>query len=326
MPGRPFKRENKRENKRKKWISWKPLQEGDVVDLVAPGFAPCPSEIRGAISFLRSWGLRPRVPSNLLGRDVLCSNTDKKRFRFLKRALMAKDSAAIWCLRGGYGANRLLPDLNGLQRPTHPKVLIGYSDVTTLHLFLNHQWGWYSIHGPLLDRFSRGEGRSRDKKEIKELLFGKKPVLEFSELRPLNSSAARAKTLRARITGGNLTTWVSSIGTPWEVSPQGRLLFFEDIGEQARKVDRLLVQMEQAGCLRGVKAVIFGEFVGGAEANRRYLWQEVIKRFADNAPFPVFDHFPAGHGLAQRPIPFGPQAELNLGKKPYLKIKSGFSL
>ena len=306
-------------------IPWNPLQEGDVVDLVAPGFAPSRSEVRGAVSFLRGWGLRPRVAPSLLGHDVLCSNTDKKRFQFLRKALLCKDSKAIWCLRGGYGANRLLPDLNGLRRPSQSKVLIGYSDVTTLHLFLNHKWGWNSIHGPLLDRFGQGEGRPRDEKEMKALLFGEKKLLEFSELRPINGKASRAETFRAQITGGNLTTWVSSLGTPWEASPRGKILFFEDIGEQGRKVDRRLVQMEQAGHLRGVRAMIFGEFIGGAQSNGRYLWRDVIKRFASQAPFPVFDHFPAGHGPAQRPIPFGPRAELKMGKKPHLTVKAGFT-
>ncbi|MCB0366325.1 MAG: LD-carboxypeptidase [Bdellovibrionaceae bacterium] len=307
-----------------KMISWRPLVEGDVVDLIAPGFAPTKGEIRGAVAFLRSWGLKPRVPPGLLGADVLCSNSDKKRFQFLKRALLAKDSRAIWCLRGGYGANRLLPDLNSLRRPAQSKVLIGYSDVTTLHLFLNHKWGWNTIHGPLLDRFGQGVGRPRDKREMKALLFGDKPILEFSELRPLNTKASRQQTLRAPITGGNLTTWASAIGTPWEGVPRGKILFFEDIGEQGRKVDRMLVQMDQAGHLKGVKAMIFGEFIGGAQSNGRYLWREVIRRFADEAPFPVFDHFPAGHGPAQRPIPFGPRAELQMGKEPHLRVGSGF--
>lgn len=160
--------------KSKGGLSWPTLDLGDVVDLIAPGFGSSPSEIRGAVRFLKSWGLSPRVPKDLLGTDVLCSNSDVRRFRFLQRALLAADSKAIWCLRGGYGANRLLPFLDELKIPAQNKVLLGYSDVTSLHLFLNHQWGWNTIHGPLLDRFSKGVGRSRDQKEIRDCLFAKR--------------------------------------------------------------------------------------------------------------------------------------------------------
>lgn len=303
--------------------AWPKIKPGDIIDLVAPGFGPTPKEIRGAVKFLRDWGLNPRVPDDLLGPDILCSNSDDKRFHLLRKALFAKDSKAIWCLRGGYGANRLLPYLQRLKLPAKNKVLIGYSDVTTVHLFLNQQWGWNTIHGPLLDRFGAGSGRTRDKKELKQCLFGEREVLRFTELRPLNQRAQAKGIVRAPITGGNLTTWTSAVGTAWAGCPQGKILFFEDIGEQGRKVDRMLVQLEQSGGFKGLKALIFGEFVGGAQANGRYVWPDVLRRFATEAPFPVFDHFPAGHGRSQRPIPFGPMAVLKKGRAPELRVKVG---
>lgn len=304
-------------------LVWPKIEHGDIIDLVAPGFGPTPKEIRGAVKFLREWGLSPRVPVDLLGPDILCSNSDEKRFHILRKALYAKDSKAIWCLRGGYGANRLLPYLQRLKSPAKNKVLIGYSDVTTLHLFLNQQWGWNTIHGPLLDRFGAGAGRSRDKKELKDCLFGERDFLRFTELRPLNQKAQANGIVRGCLTGGNLTTWTSAIGTAWQGCPQGKILFFEDIGEQGRKVDRMLVQIEQSGGFKGLKALIFGEFVGGAQPNGRYVWPDVLKRFADEAPFPVFDHFPAGHGQSQRPIPFGPMAVLKKGRRPELTVEVG---
>ncbi len=304
-------------------VTWPKIKAGDIIDLVAPGFGPTPKEIRGAVKFLREWGLNPRVPVDLLGPDILCSNSDEMRFKFLRKALFAKDSKAIWCLRGGYGANRLLPYLQRLKPPASNKVLIGYSDVTTVHLFLNQQWGWNTIHGPLLDRFGAGAGRSKDKKELKQCLFGERDFLKFTELRPLNQRAQASGIVRGRLTGGNLTTWTSAIGTAWAGKPQGKILFFEDIGEQGRKVDRMLVQLEQSGGFKGLKALIFGEFVGGAQPNGRYVWPDVLRRFADEAPFPVFDHFPAGHGQSQRPVPFGPMAVLKKGRHPELTVKVG---
>ncbi|MCB0363032.1 MAG: LD-carboxypeptidase, partial [Bdellovibrionales bacterium] len=293
--------------------TWSPLCEGDIVDLVAPGFAPKLLEIRAARNYIRSLGLRPRLPQDLVGNDVLCSNSDEKRFSFLKQALLDRKSKAIWCLRGGYGANRLLPYLQELKAPDHAKVVVGYSDVTSLHLFLNQVWKWNTLHGPLLDRFARGEGRPRDEKELLDCLFGVKTRLEYRELRPLNKLAAGRGQLGGSITGGNLTTWVSAIGTPWAGQAKGRILFFEDIGEQARKVDRMLVQIQQSGGFQGVKAVILGDFVGGAESNGSFQWKKVLRRFAEESNFPVFHRFPLGHGQKQRPLPFGPKAVLRKG-------------
>lgn len=312
--------------KNKKRMNWSVLRPGDIVDLVAPGFGPTPQEIGLALKFLRQWDLVPRVTPDLLGKDVLCSNSDKKRFEFLHRALCAEDSQALWCLRGGYGSNRLLPYLHQLKPPRHNKVLIGYSDVTTLHLFLNQFWGWNTLHAPLLDRLSKGLSRKQDQKEIKDCLWGKKSTLCFQNFKPLNQLARQKKMIKASITGGNLTTWVSAVGTPWEGRAAGQILFFEDIGEPGRKIDRMLVQLEQSGGLKGVKAMLLGDFVGGAQPNGRHLWRKVLQRFAEEASFPVFHHFPSGHGSRQRTVALGPLAQLVTGPNPFLEIPVGNQL
>ena len=103
--------------KKIKMKSWQGLKQGDVVDLVAPGFRSGPEELRSAEEFIRSWGLVPRVPQGIFGDDVLSSNSDEARFQMLKSALTAPDSQAVWCLRGGYGSIRLLPDLLKLKKP-----------------------------------------------------------------------------------------------------------------------------------------------------------------------------------------------------------------
>jgi muramoyltetrapeptide carboxypeptidase LdcA involved in peptidoglycan recycling len=84
-----------------------------------------------------------------------------------------------------------------------------------------------------------------------------------------------------------------------------------------------LFRSSRVGVSRDCKALIFGEFVGGAQANGRYVWPDVLRRFADEAPFPVFNHFPAGHGQSQRPVPFGPMAVLKKGRRPELTVKVG---
>ncbi len=131
---------------------WPKLKPGDVVDVVAPGWKCSPKDLKLALEELKSWQLTPRVPKNIFAKESLFSNSDQERFMQLKRALLAKDSQAVWCLRGGYGSIRLIPYLAKLKKPSFCKAFLGLSDITSLHLFLNQYWNWSTIHGPLLER------------------------------------------------------------------------------------------------------------------------------------------------------------------------------
>lgn len=304
--------------------SWKPLKEGDIVDVVAPGFATAPEVVDGARRFLLGWGLIPRLPSDLIGSHFLHSNDDEVRFDHLKKALLAKDSAAVWCLRGGYGANRLLPKLAKLKAPPSPKLFVGISDVTSLHVFLQQKWGWRVVHGPLLDRLALGKIAPKFQSELHDLVFGRSAAVEFRGLKPLNAAAKSGKTLKAPIVGGNLVTLQSTLGTPWQLDLKGKILFVEELGERGYRVDRIFEHFAQAGVMKGCRGVLIGDFLGGNEVDGRNLVQGVIERWADQLKIPVYQGLEAGHGDVQRPVPFGVTAELS-GKPFRLRIPSGAS-
>ncbi|MBY0414117.1 MAG: LD-carboxypeptidase, partial [Bdellovibrionales bacterium] len=197
---------------------WKFFQEGDIIDAISPGYASGKEDIENSRKFLYSWKLEPRIPKNLIEPHFLHSNDDGKRFHFLKKAIEAKDSHAIWCLRGGYGSNRLIPMLAKLKKPKNAKLVIGLSDVTSLHSFFIQEWNWPVLHAPILDRMGKGVSLPRHEKELKDLLFGKKTEIEFKSLKPMNSAAKNIKTLKSKIVGGNLTVLQSSMGTPWQIN------------------------------------------------------------------------------------------------------------
>lgn len=307
-------------SKKKKW---KPLREGDIVDIIAPASESTAKLLLKAQRFVERFGLTPRIPPRIFGDDPVCSNKDSKRWGHLKKALLAKDSKAIWCLRGGYGSQRLLPQLKKLKPPHEPKVLIGYSDITSLHLYLNYFWNWPSLHGSMLEELGRGLVSKKELSDFQNILYGTKKKLDFLSLQPFNKKAQTAKTIRAPLIGGNLTLLCSQVGTPWQVNFKGFILAIEEVGERGYSVDRMLFQMEKAGCFKGVRAVIFGEFVGGKETNNAYLWKDIQKRFAKDMTFPVLVNLPFGHGLRQRPLPLNTTAYLQLGKKPFLQISTG---
>lgn len=296
-----------------------PLAPGDTIDIVAPGFR-CPVEnLERGLEFLRQAGLRPRVPADLFGPDLLCSNSDAQRFTQLRRALMARDSRAVWCVRGGYGAIRLIQRLRACAVPRTPKLFVGYSDATTLHWLLNQHWRWPSLHGPLLDRLGSAQYPDSQRQELLDTLFGAQSQVCFANLTPLNPAARRRRTLDSRVFGGNLTVLQSMLGTPLQRTPKG-ILFLEDVGERGYRIDRMLEHMSQAGLLKRLDAIVFGSFIGGNETDGANLGPQVLNRFAQNQSIPVFSGVQAGHGEHQRPLFLRAAAQLVCGATPSLTI------
>ena len=297
------------------------LAPGDVVDVVAPGFRCTPEQLAGGIAFLERRGLVPRVPADLFGEDLLCANSDARRFAQLRKALFARDSRAIWCVRGGYGAIRIIERLKAVAPPRKPKLFIGYSDATTVHQLLNLFWGWPSLHGPLLDRLGGTEVREDERAELAGVLLGGAPQTTFANLVPLNAAAHRRQRLVSRLTGGNLTVLQSTLGTALQRRPSGVLLL-EDTGERGYRLDRMLEQLRQAGVLRNLKAIVLGTFRGGAEADGSNLGPAVLERFARSMAIPVLAGIDAGHGTYQRPVFLHTRAELQCGPGAQLTVRT----
>jgi muramoyltetrapeptide carboxypeptidase len=303
---------------------WTPLKEGDLVEIIAPGSSCKPEGLNGGLKFLEGWGLTPKLPHKIFAPDVICSNTDENRFDHLREALLSDDSSAIWCVRGGYGSNRLVPELAKLKKPKGPpKLFIGYSDITTLHTFLNEQWGWPTIHGPMIDRIGRGLVLPKELEELRAVFFGEKKEVTFKGLKPLNAAAKAGGAVKGPVTGGNLVTLQSAIGTkaPWNT--KGKIVFLEEIDERGYRVDRLLEHLKQTGHFAKARAVVLGEFVGGAESDGTNRIPAVLKRFAESLSIPVMTEVEAGHGEMQRPVPFATSATLTLGSRGTLTINSG---
>ncbi len=302
--------------------AWNALQPGDLIDVIAPGSRCSDQELEKGVKTLEAWGYRVRVDSKIFGPDVICANTDAERFRQLKKALLAKDSKAIWCARGGYGAIRFTEELKKLKKPKNTKLLIGYSDVTTIHHFLNQFWKWPSLHGPLLDRVGRGDAHPDEIQELKAVLKGEQSEVVFSKLIPMNKMAEKKRTIKATVCGGNLMVVNSTLGGAFQ-KPFPGIVFLEDRGERGYRVDRLLKQMELAGSFKQAKAIVLGDFVGGLEADGKDMVTPILQRFADEIKIPMFKGVEAGHGEKQRAIFFNTPAELVGGSQASLKIYTG---
>ncbi len=301
------------------------IQPGQIVDVIAPASACTRQELNKAVKAIEQLGLKPRVPKDLIVKMPLFSNTDARRWVHLQRALTAPDSNLIWCLRGGYGAIRLMPQLRELKKPVRPKILLGYSDISSLHLHLNQHWRWPSLHGPVLASLSRVRGYSADLQELFDVLSGYQGQVRFENLHPLNAAARRKGLVEARTIGGNMTVLQSSLGTPSALKPAGHFLFFEDLNERPHRVDRMLTQFAQAGWFDKCRAVVLGEFILTKARDRRELWEDVFKRFANSVDIPVVSGLPVGHGARNRVLPLGTLSHLRLGSTVSLSLASGIA-
>jgi muramoyltetrapeptide carboxypeptidase len=286
------------------------LKPGDTVELIAPASRCSDQQVADIKALLQSWDLVCLVNDNLFGQDLLCANSDEARLKLLEQALVNPDSKALICVRGGYGAMRLIPKLQTLQKPKTAKLFVGMSDITALHLFLQQQWAWATIHGAAtLGQFSPESIAS-----LKALLFGETKSIEFKGT-PLNPQALSNQTLLSSVTGGNLTLLQTSIGTSWELQAQNKIILIEEINERGYRVDRMLEHLVQAQVLDGAKAIVFGDFLKGEEPDGSSLIQPVLARFAANCAIPVVQIQGIGHGYVNFPIPFGTEAKLQLGEE-----------
>lgn len=317
------------------------VQQGDLVDIIAPGFAPSEEELDQGIRFLEAKGFRTRVPKGLIGEDVLCAASDRARFEQFEKALTCRESSMIWCARGGYGALRLIPFMDrsrkiigSTKKMRNAKPLFGFSDISSIQLWLLQNLGWPSFHGPVLERLGRAllPSTVRDVKklppspaeleEIFRVLSGEQSHVVIEGLRAMNHPKQlkvnrQSGSIKGFITGGNLETFCSHLGTSLRPNTSGAIAVFEDWGERGYRIDRRLEQLIQSRVLsEKTKAVVFGEFLGGDEPNGTNKIWPVIERFAtdwaEKNGVLVLRGMPFGHGGRSRVIPYGGKAHLEL--------------
>lgn len=298
-----------------------PLKPNDIIEIIAPSSGFQPDVIDAVKSVADSWGLQARIPDDLFGDDLLCANSDEMRFQHLKNALYSNDSRYIWVLRGGYGATRLLPMLNELDPPLKPKLLMGFSDITALHIFLNQKWGWPALHGCVASQIARQKVSAESGDLLKSILFGDQKEDFSYSLKPLNASAQKVQSIQASIAGGNLSLVQSSLGTFWQLDGKDKIILLEDVDEKGYRIDRSLNHLYQAGVFSNAKAVILGDFTGAKEDDGTSLVEPVIDRFASSLSIPALRIAGVGHGFVNLPVPFGFPVTLQTGLDAKLSFR-----
>lgn len=301
--------------------NWRALSPGDFIDLIAPGMAFDREQLKAAQALLHSWNLEVRVPRKILGSHPVSANSRKARIDFFKAAVQS-ESKVIWAARGGYGSLHLVSELKKIKPPKQAKLLIGFSDICTLHHFVYQEWGWPVLHGPHIDRLA--QLNSTRLAELRGILFGKVEEISFKQLKPMNAAALKTKRIQAVVTGGNMVTTQSTLGTPWQIQSAGKILFFEDIGERGYRVDRILEHLRLLGIFDRAKAVIFGPFTGGKEPSGQDKVPRVLKEFAAASKLPVYRGLASGHIPNSLSLPMNTKAVIQSeGGRTVMTVSTG---
>ena len=261
------------------------------------------------VSVLEGWGLRVQMGSGVLARYGYLAGDDETRRTDLQRMIDDPRVRAIFCARGGYGSQRLVPTLDLRPLAQAPKPIVGYSDATAL-LTAVSALDVVGIHGPMVaDDIARGLAR-RSEEALRRVLSDPEWLWEVDV--PVTIRPGRA---RGRLMGGCLSVLISTLGTPYAPDTRGALLFLEDVAERPYRLDRLLTQLSQAGKLDGLAGLVFGAMdacptVDGVGP------LEVIRACCGDLPYPVAFGLSAGHTLADTAceniaLPLGIDVELD---------------
>ncbi|MHA7877308.1 MAG: S66 peptidase family protein [Bacteroidota bacterium] len=280
------------------------LKKKDKVAIVAPAsmLKDPKSVIAKAAELLQSWGLEV-----VLGKHVGVSNynafakTDEQRAADLQWALDDPTIKAIIALRGGYGTTRIIDQLDFKYFLKNLKWVIGFSDITTLHIQL-HKLGIVSAHGPMLKHFSLPQYEA-SVDSLRKLLFE-----GTAHLTTLPNALNRLGVATAPVVGGNLTLICSNMETPSALDMKNKILVIEDIGEDLYALDRTMVQLKRAGKLKHLAGLVVGEMTRMQE-NSYYLMgksaEEIIQEHVADYGYPVAFQFPIGHEVANYAFPHG---------------------
>lgn len=252
---------------------------------------------------MRRMGFRILEGPHLYDRWGFLAGRDHDRAAALQELFLRREVKGVFCARGGYGSGRLLPYLDLRLIGKHPKVFLGSSDVTILHLALNQQAGLVTFHGPMVEPdFSRRD-LPLTLRSLEALVVN---GTAFERTIPGRFLWGRGR-IEGRLTGGNLTLVTFSLGTPFEIETKGKILFLEEVNEEPYRVDRMLTQLAFSGKLDGVKGIVFGGMINCKPRRGRssFSLREVLGHFAREVRVPCFATFPSGHGRENVILPMG---------------------
>jgi muramoyltetrapeptide carboxypeptidase len=278
------------------------LRPKDRVAVIAPASAFDPPAFEAGLAVI---GARYSVEhgAGIFERHRYLAGDDERRLTELLAALADPGIRAVFCARGGYGATRLLARLKSQALPTPVKPLIGFSDITALHLWMQSR-GFTSIHGPVLTQLGRLPDSTAA--HLFALLESGSPAPPFT-----GTATYCAGTAEGPLLGGNLSVFSRLLGTPFMPELSGAVLLLEDLGERPYRLDRIWTHLQLAGVFERIRGLVLGSFIDCEEQGAPYSSADVLRELAAATGLPCAAGFPWGHGEVNEPVALGARVRLD---------------
>jgi len=294
------------------------LLPGDKVGIVAPASNVNREMLEAGCDGLRRAGYEPFYFQSILERDLYFAGSVERRVRELEDMFMRDDIRAIVCARGGYGSNYLPPMLDPKKIVLHPKILVGYSDISTLLCCMADSANFVTFHGPMAAKdFAVADGVDLESWQNAVGGVPEWSIAEGSGAKPLVPGQAEGI-----LYCGCLSMLVASLGTAHEIRTTGTILFIEDVATKPYQIDRMLMQLKLAGKLKDVCGIVFGEMMDCRQSpDQDYTLEEVVLRIVEELRIPVAFGLRSGHvSRANITLPIGVRARLTVDDKMELRI------
>lgn len=300
----------------------KKLKKGDTIGIIAPASCTTYDRVLEAKKNLEDMGYQVVLGECTKKQWYSYAGTDEERAEEINNFFADKDIDAIICMRGGYGCNRLVELLDFEMIKRNPKIFVGYSDITTLHIALNEKANLITFHGPMaVSNFTGNYNRDTYENfiEILSNLKDKQSIKNITkELGVLNEGRAKGK-----LVGGNLATLIATLGTEYDLDYNGKILFLEDIGEKTYKIDRFLNQLKKHGVFEKIEGLVLGDFKNCTQASEKDMTLlEVFQNYFKELKKPVIYNFESGHSEPMLTLPLGAICEIDTYNKE-LRVLEG---
>ncbi len=303
----------------------KRLKFGDTIGLVAPSGADNPDNIRKSIEFFKNLGFNIKEGNHIYDRYGYLAGTDENRANDFMNMFLDKDVDMVLCVRGGYGAMRILPLIDFNLIKENPKIFAGFSDITTLLNTISAKCNLITFHSPMCNsNFS-------DKITLKNFLYTIMDAYNpyaIKNPKGFNTECfSKVNSIEGQLLGGNLSLICGTLGTPYEIDTKDKVLFIEDVGEEPYKIDRMLTQLTLSGKLQQCKGIILGQFTNCSlpHYERSLTLNQVIKDKILSLNKPTMLNLQSGHSYPKLTLPIGSQIKLDF-KNGIIQVLEGVIL
>jgi muramoyltetrapeptide carboxypeptidase len=288
------------------------LKHGDTIGILCPSGFMSYEKAQTSITVLEEWGYNIKTGSTLGSQLNYFSGTDEQRLNDLQQMMDDDSIKAIFCARGGYGLSRIIDGLSFKKFKRNPKWIIGFSDITILHLHLYSNYKIASMHAPMASAFNDDGYKNSFVQSLQRVLSGQKINYQCVP-HPFNKEGS----VRGRLLGGNLSLMAHLAGTSSDIKTKGKILFIEDVGEYIYNIDRMLYQLKRNGKLDKIAGLIIGGFTEMKDTTIPFgqTAYEVIMDIVKEYDYPVCFNFPVSHGMENYALKIGIKYELAVSNK-----------